>query len=200
MEQKIPLRSTQLAKERRLVVKQGYPLLLDRLTDVENRAAQIPGGYILKIVWDAEGGYPEHAWGYIQYSARPFHPGHGCDGTTDQNIHLIAATLAARCGLDYQAIYREAYADNNPETEWLDRLLLDASIAKETVVPEGVTLNDWIIALHDLYDINNRSLVAVLIGQYLVQQFPTIDQWYIHYDAIIAARKKAMTAQIIKAA
>lgn len=68
------------------------------------RAATLPKGYIKKILWDAEGGYLEHAHGFVQYSPRPFVQGYGCDGTTDENVHLIALTLCERLGIDYVAV------------------------------------------------------------------------------------------------
>lgn len=135
------------------------------LARVAESARQMPGGYIKKIVWDAKDGYPEHACGYVQYSPRPYRQGYGCDGTTDFNIHLIAATLCGRLGIDYASAYAEAYRPHTTPNEaraWVAGLLADQSLAGETVVPKGVGRQALSLALQDLYQINNRSLVEVL--------------------------------------
>ncbi len=139
--------------------------LARRLADVAEAARQIPAGYIKKIVWDKEDGYPEHAWGYIQYSPRPYRQGYGCDGTTDGNVHLIAATLCGRLGIDYAAAYAEAYRSDTPLEEakaWVADMLADERLAQETVIPRGAGRTALSLALSDLYQVNNRSLVEVI--------------------------------------
>ena len=102
-------------------------------------AHRLPNGYIKKIIWDEEGGYPEHAWGYVQYSPRPFRQGYGCDGTTDENIHLIAAVFCERLGLDYTEIYKEAYPDSSDGIEQsMANLMDDKEIHEETTIPESI--------------------------------------------------------------
>lgn len=135
-----------------------------RLVECAKQAAGIPGGFILKIVWDAEGGYPEHAHGYIQYSPRPYRLGYGCDGTTDANIHLLALKLLERLGLDYPAIYLEAYRDRDgtENASWINDLAHDPKLCSETVIPEHVGPEELGLLLHDLNAINNRSVVAEL--------------------------------------
>ena len=143
-------------------------------------ARRLPGGYIKKIVWDAEGGYPEHAWGYTQFSPRPYLQGYGCDGTTDGNIHLIAATLCGRLGIDYAAAYAEAYrSDTAPDEarDWVADLLADNELADETVIPKGKGRKALSLALQDLYQINNRSLVEVLEESLRAAGKPTVSAW-----------------------
>jgi hypothetical protein len=128
------------------------------------RAGELPGGFVRKVVWDKAGGYPKHAWGYIQYSARPFVPGYGCDGTTDDNVHLMAATLFERIGVDYAKAMAEAYDDTTlaGARRLMRRLKADAELARETIMPAEPTVDALMLALSDLYQINNRSLVEVL--------------------------------------
>lgn len=84
-------------------------------TDVRDRAIR-EGKQILHIVWDKAGGYPEHAWGFQQWSVRPFVLGYGCDGTTDGNIHYIALQLCEQLGLDYIELYEQAYVETGDES------------------------------------------------------------------------------------
>lgn len=144
-----------------------YPyseMMIDRIKVLKKRLFN--GPWIKKIVWDEEGGYPKHSWGFIQYTLRPYRQGYGCDGTTDKNIHLIASTMAKREGWDYEAIYREAY-NHEKNHEWLHDWLQhiqdpNGDTAKETVIPPQNTAKTWALALNDLYQINNRSLEAAL--------------------------------------
>ncbi len=130
----------------------------DWISDLKRKSLDNPGSWIKKIVWDKEGGYPEHAWGYTQYTLRPYRQGYGCDGTTDLNIHLIAMTMAEREGIDYLDIYRRAYPEENGDLAWIADLRSDAVTASETVIPEKNSNVAWRLALEDLHQINNRSL------------------------------------------
>lgn len=126
---------------------------------------KLPEGYVKQIVWDEEGGYPSHAWGYVQYSPRPFKQGYGCDGTTDENVHLIAALLCKKLSIDYAAVFVQADPDEDSYSEicnWIDGILADAELLAETLIPEEVTADVVILMLSDLYQINNRTLVAAL--------------------------------------
>lgn len=136
----------------------------DLLARLEAIAAEVPGGRVKTIVWDEAGGYPRHSWGVTQWTVRPYLPGYGCDGTTDSNIHLIAMTLCAKLGLDYEAMYREAYAGENLDwvDGWVGRATADMELVSETVIPGAVTEDVLIVMLSDLYQINNRSLCCVL--------------------------------------
>jgi hypothetical protein len=138
---------------------------MDWLLECARQAERIPGGFVKKIVWDAEGGYPEHAWGYPQYSPRPYRPGYGCDGTTDGNIHLIAAIVCERLGIDYAAAYAEAYSHDSTlagTREWLNDLRRDPEVAAETLVPEGTSNAVVAGMLHDLREINHHNLAGLL--------------------------------------
>ena len=147
--------------------------MTERLLDVHSREAQAApevirarakaeNKKIKMIVWDQEGGYPQHAWGYIQWSIRPFEQRDGCDGTTDPNIHLIALRLCEAIGLDYPALYENAYEwqGEKPGQSWL-RHYDWAPIEAETMVPE-VSEQTLRNLLYDLGEINNHSVVAVL--------------------------------------
>lgn len=127
------------------------------------KIAKATGKCLLKIIWDGADGYPEHAWGYVQWSVRPYTQWYGCDGTTDANIHFIAKTLCGRLGLVYADLYEQAYSRPQDEPlgqSWVRRFDWNGTEA-ETVVPElsEITLCG---VLHDLEEINNHSLVNLL--------------------------------------
>ena len=126
------------------------------------KASTIQGGYVKKIVWDAEMGAPDFSHGTIQYSPRPYIQGYGCDGTTDSNIHLIASLLCSKLGIDYVAAYVQAYNPDDDEINWIRQLPSDQSLLDETIVPGQAGPDELALILHDLYQINNRSLVCVL--------------------------------------
>jgi restriction endonuclease Mrr len=121
---------------------------------------------LLRIVWDEADGYPEHAWGYVEWSLRPYEQYYGCDGTTTENINLIGYRLCSELGLDYPALYEQAYADKDhikPGQSWLRELTAKdwAAIETETIVPE---LSETALRglLHDLEEINYHQLVSLL--------------------------------------
>ncbi len=134
---------------------------------------------ILKIVWDQDGGYPEHAWGYVQWSIRPYEQRYGCDGTTDLNIHLIALRLCESLGLDYVDLYERTYAEHDGfeyGDSWLrHRTPTDwESIEAQTIVPEPSeqALRN---VLYDLGEINHHSLVRVLETEFTKRGYEVTD-------------------------
>ena len=135
---------------------------------------------ILKITWDAADGNPEHAWGYRQWSVRPFTVGMRCDGTTDDNVHYIAMRLCRRLGLDYPAVYARAYAwrRDRENADWLRRVTAEewGRIAREMVVPH-LSPNALRALLFSLYDINNRSVVEVLEPEFTRLGFDVAGWW-----------------------
>jgi hypothetical protein len=142
------------------------------------RAATLPKGNIKKILWDAEGGYPEHALGFVQYSPRPFYQGYGCDGTTDENVHLIALTLCKRLGADYVAAYAKAYPEADEDTlGWIRGLPLDKGIMQETIIPKHPGAKELALMLKDLQAINNHSVIDVLLETF-GQRDIRVDNWY----------------------
>lgn len=132
---------------------------------------------ILHIVWDADGGYPEHSWGYEQWSLRPYVQGYGCDGTTDENVHLIAWRMCEQVGLDYFALYEEAYSDHEKPGEcWLRTYFWTRTI-RETIIPQEVSERTLRGVLHDLNEINNRSIRAVLEDEFTRLGFDVSEWW-----------------------
>ncbi len=121
--------------------------------------ATAEGKQILKIVWDRAGGYSQHAWGYMQWSLRPFGGRYGCDGMTDANIHLIAIRLCGELGLDYFSLYEMAYPDRQGDC-WLRRYDFSREEG-ETVFPE-LLQQSLRNLLYNLGEINARSILAVL--------------------------------------
>jgi len=156
-----------------------------RLLDAYSREAQAAPEYIRarakaenkKIVWDKEGGYPKHAWGYIHWSIRPFEQRDGCDGTTDANIHLIALRLCEALGLDYPALYEKAYdwQEKKPGQSWL-RHYDWAPILEEAIISE-VSEQTLRNLLYDLGEINNRSVVAVLEEEFTRLGY-NVENWW----------------------
>lgn len=123
------------------------------------------GDWVKKIIWDKDGGHPEHALGFVQYSLRPYRQGYGCDGTTDKNIHLIASVMTQREDWDYVDLYQKAYGDRDDVSwvaDWVNDLQHNPSLQNETRIPTANSTKTWAMTLNDLYQINNRSLEAVL--------------------------------------
>ncbi|HPA02578.1 MAG TPA: hypothetical protein PLK29_10225 [Chiayiivirga sp.] len=161
------------------------------LQQLQRLAASLPGGYVKKIVWDREDGYPEHSWGFMQWTVRPFVQGYGCDGTTDRNVHLVALTLCGMLGIDYRRCYREAYADC--DGAWIEALLDDAGLAEETRLPAEPSLDAIVLMLSDLGQINNRSLVSVLAEALEDRGWPVARYWDLEDAA--KARVRAAIAE-----
>ncbi|WP_406625387.1 hypothetical protein [Acidovorax sp. SDU_ACID1] len=162
---------------------------------LQREAASLPGGYVKKIVWGEEDGYPEHAWGFVQWTVRPFVQGYGCDGTTDRNVHLVALTLCGMLGIDYQRCYRDAYADN--DYAWIDALPDDASLVEETRLPAEPSLDAIVLMLADLEQINNRSLVAVLAG--VLEEWDLLPTCYWERKDAAKARVRAVIGAGLRA-
>lgn len=155
----------------------GENYQLSWLVQSAERAASLPNGYIKKVLWDAEDGYPEHSHGFIQYSPRPFFQGYGCDGTTDENVHLIALTLCNILDIDYLSVYAQAYPDAEDDTlDWIRGLPLDQEIVAETIVPKSAGTRELALMLHDLQAINNRSVIDVLLDVFEHRNIQ-IDEW-----------------------
>jgi len=128
---------------------------------------------LLQIVWDKEGGYLEHTWGFEQWSIRPYRLGYGCDGTTDENIHLIAWKICEQIGIDYLALYLEAYNDDLLNFDEWD------TIAQETDMPKLGAQSDLVLRgiLHDLNEINCRTVGDSLQDE-LERLGYNVDQWW----------------------
>lgn len=139
--------------------------------------ARCRGKQILRVEWDEEGGYPEHGWGYEQWSTRPYEQRQGCDATVDMNVHLIGLRLCEELGLNYQMLYQKAYEQDDPlvETEWIETVDWTA-VEAETIVPElsERTLKNL---LYDLTEINNHSFVDVLQEEFTKLGF-NVEAWW----------------------
>lgn len=137
------------------------------------------GKQLLKIVWDEADGYPEHAWDYVQWSIRPYEQWYGCDGTTDANIHLIAQRVCEALGLDYPALYEQAYTKENGYDCpcWL-RGFDFTPYETETVVPPLPPSDEVLCGiLHDLHDVNNHSLANLLEDVFASRGYDVNDYW-----------------------
>lgn len=169
--------------------------LLAYFGQLSKYACTLPGGYVKKIVWDEAGGYPEHAWGYTQYTVRPYVQGYGCDGTTDENIHLIASTLCAAAGVDYASAYNEAYPGDDPlesTQAWVAELPKREALVKETILP-SLSNESLMLALSDLYQINNRTLVCIL-EERLSAAGHDVSKWCLREDELRRQAKHALAA------
>lgn len=142
------------------------------------------GKSIKQIVWDTEGDYPEHAWGYVQWSLRPYEQRQGCDGTVDLNVHLIGLRLCDGLGLDYKALYEKAYESDGDELD--SSWITDedwAEIEAETIVPE-LSQQSLKNLLNDLQEINNDSLLDVLEEEF-TQLGYDVSYWWEDDDSVV---------------
>jgi hypothetical protein len=141
---------------------------------------------VLRIVWDKEDGYPEHAWGYVQWSVRPFKQMDGCDGTIDDSVHLIAYRLCSQLGLDYAALIDEAYAwrDKDDNGDWVRETTEEQwqAIERNTIVPK-LSTQSLRRLLNDLTDINNHSLAALLHDTLKAMGYDVDEYWEDEPDA-----------------
>lgn len=136
---------------------------------LHNLSQSIPGGHLVMITWTVEDGYPVHAAGYTQWTVRPVHPGYGCDGTTDDNVHLMGMHICQSLGIDYAEAYASAYDDTPLEEarEMFASILADPSIRQTTLMPAlPPTKETLILLLSDLYQLNNRSFTDVLCQRF----------------------------------
>ena len=140
---------------------------------------------VLRIVWDKEGGYPEHAWNYVQWSVRPFRQMDGCDGTIDDPVHLIGYRLCSQLGLDYAALMDEAYAwrDKDDNGDWVRETTEEQwqAIERNTVVPK-LSAQSLSRLLYDLTDINYHSLVALLHDKFKTRGYDVDEYWEVTPD------------------
>lgn len=115
---------------------------------------------LVKIVWDKEGGYPEHSWGYTQYTVRPVWPGFGCDGTTDNEHHARVSMLLSRLGMDADTVYRRSMRKRGEKDfSWVPSDALKYVVpGKDFILPVGIPGQKEIQdMLYDLYQLNNRT-------------------------------------------
>ena len=119
-----------------------------------------PATRILHIIWDEADGYPEHAWGFEQWSVRPYLLGQGCDGTIEENLHYAALRILPAMGLDYRQLYREAYPGEDLG-DWPTAAFAE-ELAAESIIPERASAEDLQRLLYDLYDTNHRTLEMLL--------------------------------------
>jgi len=158
---------------------QGYLAKLDKI------AQSIPGGHLVMITWTVQDGYPAHAAGFTQWTVRPVHPGYGCDGTTDDNVHLMGMLISECLGIDYAEAYASAY-DDTPlaeAREMFASILSDTSIKQNTILPTLPPTEDTLILLlSDLYQLNNRSLCDVLAERFASKGFE-VDDFCLREDA-----------------
>lgn len=142
------------------------------------QARKLPEGWIKLITNEARDTSTNKVRGWWQVSLRPYIQGYGCDGTTDENIHVIANCLATQHGFNYPMLMVEAYPkDTSPADDfnWLE----DKIILAETFIPTEI---DSLLALSDLMQINNYTL-AMVLGQRLAQKGLVSDNWE-NYDPL----------------
>lgn len=151
---------------------------VDWITSLHQRAQLIPGGFVKRIVWTVEDGYPAHSAGYTQWTLRPYYQGYGCDGTTDDCVHYIGFKLCQSLGIDYAAAYAKAYTDTTLDEA--REMFSDDSFSKatrdETILPELPPTKETVaLLLSDLYQLNNRSFCEVLVELFSAKGFDVED-------------------------
>lgn len=161
------------------------PGQLDRVAE---RAQRLPGGWVKYIHCEATGnGGSRRRW--TSCSPRPYVQGYGCDGRTDECIHLLASTLAQRLGLDYESLYARAYPDQEMEPGWTETL---ERARGETIVPDDV---DPLLALDDLMDINDYDLTHVLGEELVARGLVPENRVWIRSGAEFEARQERALQQ-----
>lgn len=139
----------------------------------KERLEKYPESWLKLIITDFTNIHTQVVRHHVSTSVRPYRQGYGCDGTTDDNIHLIAKTLAERNGLNYLEIYGQAYPESYAKATnqaWFD---FDDFVYAETVVPDEI---DPDVALRDLEQINNYSM-AMELGIALFKVGGTMTNW-----------------------
>ncbi len=107
--------------------------------------------------------------GYTSHSVRPYEQGYGCDGTTTENVNLIAYVLCERLGIDYMALYKETYfkdrkgKGNNKKS--VLRWITAKHVYDSTVIPDNINIYH---AIGDLMAIDHKSLGSLL--RYEIEQ------------------------------
>lgn len=127
--------------------------LFKRFSELKEHNPQVEF-WIKKIIWKK----PEFSKGYVQYSIRPYVLGYGCNGTTDDNIHLLAWIYFFRRDINYIELYQRAYEERG-NADWIKVLLRDELLRKETVIPKNINFK---LLINDLNDINNHGLANYL--------------------------------------
>jgi len=113
------------------------------------------------------------------------HPGYGCDGTTDDNVHLMGMLICDSLGIDYAEAYASAYDDTplSESREMFASILADPSIQRNTLLPTLPPTEDTLILLlSDLYQLNNRSFCDVLAERFASKGFE-VDDFSLREDA-----------------
>jgi len=138
--------------------------------------AESTGKYIVKITWDKRDGYPEHSWGYVQWTTRPFTQTQGCDGTIDLNVHCIGIALCQKLGLDYFNLYDEAYSwRDDDNADWLRDYGLEFTESQTKIPPLSQIALQRL--LYDLNDINCRSLMSLLTDKFAELGYKVNNWW-----------------------
>jgi hypothetical protein len=155
------------------------------------RARRLPGGFVRVEVCDAAGGYPEHLWGFTQYSPRPYIQGYGCDGTTDRNVHLIAAVLCNYVGVDYVGAmsWSITSARRAGVPDAVRMVVTDVGLRAETLLPQAPTVESLMLCLSDLYQINCKPLVGELERRFSRAGFVVAPWWLRERSLRIAMRR-----------
>ena len=116
---------------------------------------------IYEIIHNEEEGINKehHCYNYTQYSVRPYKLTYGCDGTTDNNIHLIALHICNYYNINYIEVYKNAYNDRDLDDhqdfeKYLKYIQNDKFLKTTTIFPS--VINETIVneLIHDLYEIN----------------------------------------------
>lgn len=111
--------------------------------------AAAAGKQVLMVRWDKADGWDTNhpAYGFVQWSVRPYTLGDGCDGTVSGAVHLLAMNMLEQLGLSYAHLYRDAYP---------------TSPAWEPTQAERAELVNWIEAFPTVDDETLRKLLSSL--------------------------------------
>ena len=136
------------------VIEEGLRAQVGELAAKWNEVSEETSFYVLfRVPEDPES--PAFSW-----ALRPFLQGMGSDFDSAGPIHLIAKRLCEEVGIEFKALYREAYPEGD-DYKWIDTLeVYDGDIGQEEVF-------DPVLAIQDLRSINKTSLADLLAEHWI---------------------------------
>lgn len=119
---------------------------------------RVPGGILYEMYADGDRCFH-------QFSPRPYVPGQACDGTIEHCVFALFYDYCQARGLCPAALYRKAYPDTEPESPAEREATTRRAMAEGVSFPLDRDDEAFQGLLDSLTEINNHSLVSILIGE-----------------------------------
>lgn len=116
---------------------------------------RVPGGIIYEMYVNGDRCF--HA-----FSQRPYVLGQACDGTIENCVFALFYDYCEAKGLHPAALYRDAYPEQEPNTESERRATTRLALAEGVCFPHLWDAKAFESLLESLREINNHSLASVL--------------------------------------